>query len=151
MFPGYFTLQLATGPRQIIDKMTSAGVPWTTAEYAWDKLAPEIEACRQTTSPLPTLHFYGMRETVEDDVYSEGVQSIYGFVYYINDPTPEVRWTFAVARSHYRGVEDIFGGRPSPHLSISGIQLGTRGSKRGIVGVSHQFKIFLSLTHRRGD
>jgi len=127
--PGFFTLTPVKHPNDILAVMHDFGLSRDKALERWSELAREVHLVED--SSLPPVYFHGIADKFWHPEGKDPERRIvYGVVRLTTDSPPQLRWTLGMSKDDpsWPGnwADDVF----------HGIQVGGRGSERGVFGVS---------------
>jgi hypothetical protein len=119
--PVFFNISAVPGPDQVVRAMRKSGLSDGIVRSAWKNLEPYI-GIHLRNPALPPVYFHGFTGKRR----RRAGRFIYGLVHLTNDSPPEMRWVIA-----FHALS-----RTPGYKVIVGVQLGGRGARRGVVGVS---------------
>jgi len=130
--PGFFTLTPARHPDNILAALVDFGLSRDAALDRWNKVAEQARL--PSDSPLPPVYFHGLSEYYRRVPWEDPMRRIvFGVVRPTTDSPPQLRWTLACSS----GDPEV--ALANSHFVFNGIQVGGRGSERGVLGVSGAF------------
>jgi len=131
--PGFVNLIAANSVDDVVAAMHDFGFSHDKALERWNKLAREVHLAEH--SPLPPVYFHGIADEfhrVDPDWEEPERRIVYGVVRLTSDTPPQLRWTLAMSKSY-----PWWPGNWADYV-FHCVQVGGRGSERGVLGVSGQ-------------